>query len=105
MHRPPGAGQAFEVDSDGFGGRVELLYETSIRPGTWHFAEGTGAPRAWNVANEEKRIVLKVWIEGLGFTDVTDCRPRSPLNGWSPTNRPGDRQEKWARARHRSAHR
>jgi hypothetical protein len=33
------------------------------------------------------------------------CRPRSPTSGWSPTSKPGDRPRKWARARHRSAHR
>jgi transposase len=28
-----------------------------------------------------------------------------PISGWSPINRPADQPEKWARARHRSAHR
>jgi transposase len=31
-------------------------------------------------------------------------RPRSPTSGWSPTSKPEDHHEKWARARHRSAH-
>ncbi len=30
--------------------------------------------------------------------------PRCPISGWSPTSRPVDHHEKWARARHRSAH-
>ena len=32
-------------------------------------------------------------------------KPRCPTNGWSPTSKPDDHHEKWARARHRSAHR
>ena len=31
-------------------------------------------------------------------------KPRSPTSGWSKTNKPAARREKWARARHRSAH-
>jgi hypothetical protein len=31
-------------------------------------------------------------------------RPRRPTAGWSKTSAPGDQPEKWARARHRSAH-
>jgi hypothetical protein len=31
-------------------------------------------------------------------------KPRCPTSGWSPTSGPDDHQEKWARARHRSAH-
>ena len=31
-------------------------------------------------------------------------RPRRRTSGWSPTSRPELRRERWARARHRSAH-
>ncbi len=31
-------------------------------------------------------------------------QPRCPASGWSPTKRPEGHHEKWARARHRSAH-
>jgi glyoxalase family protein len=71
-----GARQAFELDGEGFGRRVELLHEPTVRPGTWHFAEGTAHHWAWNVANEENQMALKGWIEGLGFTDVTEQKDR-----------------------------
>ena len=31
-------------------------------------------------------------------------KPRCPTSGWSPTSKPDGQREKWARARHRSAH-
>jgi glyoxalase family protein len=70
-----GPHQAFEV-AGGFGGRVELVHEPELRPGTWHFAEGTPHHWAWDVANEESQMHLKGWIEGLGFTDVTEQKDR-----------------------------
>jgi glyoxalase family protein len=68
--------QAFEIDGEGFGRRVELLHEPDVRPGTWHFAEGTPHHWAWNVVNEENQMELKGLIEGLGFTDVTEQKDR-----------------------------
>ena len=68
--------QAFEIDGDGYGRRVELLHEPDVRPGTWHFAEGTPHHWAWNVVNEENQMALKGFIEGLGFTDVTEQKDR-----------------------------
>ena len=47
-----------------------------MRPGTWHFAEGTPHHWAWNVSNEDNQMHLKGWIEGLGFTDVTEQKDR-----------------------------
>ena len=71
-----GARQAFELDGEGFGRRVELLHEPDVRPGTWHFAEGTPHHWAWNVVNEDNQMELKGFIEGLGFTDVTEQKDR-----------------------------
>jgi glyoxalase family protein len=68
--------QAFEIDGEGFGRRVELLHEPDVRPGTWHFAEGTPHHWAWNVVNEENQMELKGLLEGIGFTDVTEQKDR-----------------------------
>ena len=65
-----------EIDGAGFGRRIELVHEPGVRPGTWHFAEGTPHHWAWNVANEDNQMALKGWIEGLGFTDVTEQKDR-----------------------------
>jgi len=70
-----GSHQAFEV-AGGFGGRVELVHEPDLRPGTWHFAEGTPHHWAWDVADEDNQMGLKGFIEGLGYTDVTEQKDR-----------------------------
>jgi glyoxalase family protein len=70
-----GPHQAFEVAA-GFGGRVELVHEPELRPGTWHFAEGTPHHWAWDVADEDNQMALKGFIEGLGYTDVTEQKDR-----------------------------
>jgi glyoxalase family protein len=67
---------AFEIPGEGFGRRVELVPEPDQRPGTWHFAEGTPHHWAWDVANEDNQMSIKGWIEGLGFTDVTEQKDR-----------------------------
>jgi len=70
-----GPHQAFEV-AGGFGGRVELVHEPELRPGTWHFAEGTPHHWAWDVTDEDNQMGLKAFIEGLGYTDVTEQKDR-----------------------------
>ena len=70
-----GPHQAFEV-AGGFGGRVELVHEPELRPGTWHFAEGTPHHWAWDVVDEDNQMGLKGFIEGLGYTDVTEQKDR-----------------------------
>ena len=70
-----GSHQAFEL-AGGFGGRVELVHEPELRPGTWHFAEGTPHHWAWDVVDEENQMGLKGFIEGLGYTDVTEQKDR-----------------------------
>jgi len=68
--------QAWDLGGDKFGGRIELIQEPDVRPGTWHFAEGTPHHWAWNVANEDNQMSLKAYIEGLGYTDVTEQKDR-----------------------------
>jgi glyoxalase family protein len=70
-----GPHQAFEV-AGGFGGRVELVHEPNLRPGTWHFAEGTPHHWAWDVVDQDNQMGLKGFIEGLGYTDVTEQKDR-----------------------------
>src|ERR1700727_53734 len=50
--------------------------EDELRPGTWHFAEGTPHHWAWDVADEDNQMGLKGFIEGLGYTDVTEQKDR-----------------------------
>jgi glyoxalase family protein len=68
--------QAWELPGDGLARRVELVHEPDVRPGTWHFAEGTPHHWAWNVPDEPTQYSVKTWLEGLGFTDVTEQKDR-----------------------------
>lgn len=67
---------AFELPGSGVARRVELVPEPDVRPGTWHFAEGTPHHWAWDVSTEERQYGIKGWLEGLGFTDVTEQKDR-----------------------------
>ena len=71
-----GARQAFDLGGAGYGSRIELVHEPDVRPGTWHFAEGTPHHWAWNVVDEANQMEIKGWIEGLGYTDVTEQKDR-----------------------------
>src|SRR5262249_39757715 len=71
-----GAHQAWDLEGEKFGSRIELIQEPDVRPGTWHFAEGTPHHWAWNVSNEDNQMSLKGYIEGLGYTDVTEQKDR-----------------------------
>ncbi len=67
---------AFELPGTGPGRRIELVHEPDVRPGTWHFAEGTPHHWAWDVEAERYQYGIKGWLEGLGFTDVTEQKDR-----------------------------
>jgi glyoxalase family protein len=71
-----GTSQAFDFGGASLSSRIELIQEPDVRPGTWHFAEGTPHHWAWDVVNEDNQMHLKGWIEGLGFTDVTEQKDR-----------------------------
>jgi glyoxalase family protein len=71
-----GPRQAWDLKGEPFGSRIELIVEPDVRPGTWHFAEGTPHHWAWNVDNEDNQMSLKGYIEGLGYTDVTEQKDR-----------------------------
>ena len=43
-----GEHQAWDLEGEKFGSQMELLHEPDVRPGTWHFAEGT--PHHWQAS-------------------------------------------------------
>jgi glyoxalase family protein len=61
---------------DGYGRIVELVEEPDLPQGTWHFGEGTIHHQAFDVISEQNQQVVKDWIVGLGFTDVSDRKDR-----------------------------
>ncbi|MGH2916201.1 MAG: VOC family protein [Solirubrobacteraceae bacterium] len=72
-----GANHQYRIgDAEGFGRILELVEEPNLRPGTWNFGEGTIHHHAFDVATAENQQVVKDWIVGLGFTDVSEAKDR-----------------------------
>ena len=61
---------------DGPGNVVELVEEADQPHGTWRFGEGTVHHVAFDAGSLENQMELKLFIEGLGYTDVSDVKDR-----------------------------
>jgi glyoxalase family protein len=64
----------------GAGNRVELVEEPDQPRGTWRFGEGTVHHVAWDAGTLENQMEIKLYIEGLGYTDVSDVKDRQYFN-------------------------
>ena len=72
-----GPNHQYRIGTDEGHGRILELVEEPDRPqGTWHFGEGTIHHQAFDVISRENQQVVKDWIVGLGFTDVSDSKDR-----------------------------
>jgi glyoxalase family protein len=60
----------------GRGRYVELKHEPDLAPGTWFFGEGSMHHAAWDIGDSESQLKIKGWLEGLGYTDVTEVKDR-----------------------------
>ena len=58
------------------GNVVELVEEPDQPHGTWRFGEGTVHHVAFDAGSLENQMELKLFIEGLGYTDVSDVKDR-----------------------------
>lgn len=66
------------VFGDGSAGRVlEVLHEPDLPQGTWTFAQGVVHHIAFDMGDRETQQDLKVHLEGLGFTDVSEPKDRN----------------------------
>jgi glyoxalase family protein len=71
-----GAWYQYEIEGDGYGRMIELVEEPDLPQGTWQFGEGTIHHHAFDVVSAENQQVVKDWIVGLGFTDVSEAKDR-----------------------------
>ena len=55
---------------------MELVEEPDQPHGTWRFGEGTVHHVAFDARSLENQMELKLHIEGLGYTDVSDVKDR-----------------------------
>lgn len=68
--------ESYDLGSGGAGRVVEVLEERDAPPGTWKFGEGTVHHVAWDAVTAEQQMELKLRLEGLGYTDVSDVKDR-----------------------------
>jgi glyoxalase family protein len=63
-------------DDQGHGRMLELVEEPELPQGSWHFGEGTIHHHALDAVTAENQAVVKDYIVGLGYTDVSDVKDR-----------------------------
>jgi glyoxalase family protein len=71
-----GRTELFELGNTGHGKNIELVAEPDVMPGTWRFGEGTVHHFAIDVNNPEDQQEIKDWLNGLGYTDVSERKDR-----------------------------
>lgn len=70
-----GASELWQL-GEGPGNLVELVEEPDAPRGTWRFGEGTVHHVAFDASTPENQMEVKLLIEGLGYTDVSDVKDR-----------------------------
>jgi glyoxalase family protein len=67
----------FTIGNDEGNGRIlELVEEPELPQGSWTFGEGTIHHQAFDVLDADNQQVVKDWLVGLGFTDVSESKDR-----------------------------
>ncbi|WP_296705836.1 VOC family protein [Algoriphagus sp.] len=56
---------------------IELLHVPDLPQGSWTFGVGLPHHMAFATANDQQNAELKAYIEGFGFTDVTEIKDRN----------------------------
>jgi len=71
-----GARVRYEAQNTKTGNVVELVHEPDLPQGSWTFGAGTVHHCAFKVNNLEEQTQVKAYLEGLGYTDVSDSKDR-----------------------------
>lgn len=66
----------YEMGEGGPGAIVDYILEPSREPGSWTFGEGYVHHCAFSVDSLESQMAVKLFLEGLGYTDVSDVKDR-----------------------------
>ncbi|WP_421796489.1 ring-cleaving dioxygenase [Haliscomenobacter sp.] len=67
----------FQVKDGGAARIVDVHHVPDLPQGSWHFAEGIPHHVAFAVDSDEQNTELKAYIEGFGYTDVTELKDRN----------------------------
>tara|TARA_R110001583_G_scaffold182192_5_gene339835 strand:+ start:8866 stop:9816 length:951 start_codon:yes stop_codon:yes gene_type:complete len=71
-----GAFTRYEVGNGGSGTIIDFELRPELPQGSWAYGEGTVHHCAFEVANLDVQRNVKLHLEGLGFTDVSDRKDR-----------------------------
>ncbi|MEQ8663871.1 MAG: VOC family protein [Gammaproteobacteria bacterium] len=71
-----GATVRFAMGSGRSGTLVDITAEPDRHQGTWTFGEGTVHHCAFDIASLDLQREYKAYVEGLGYTDVSDVKDR-----------------------------
>ena len=66
----------FSMGEGGTGTYTDFEIEPERKSGSWTVGEGAIHHMAYNVATREQQDAIKFFIEGLGYTDVSDVKDR-----------------------------
>ena len=66
----------YTVGRGGSGAIVDFVLEPNRKPGSWTFGEGYIHHMAFQVGDHDQQMAVKLYLEGLGFTDVSDVKDR-----------------------------
>ena len=66
----------YEMGAGGAGAIVDYAVEADRAPGSWTFGVGYIHHCAFSVASLDEQMTVKRFLEGLGFTDVSDVKDR-----------------------------
>lgn len=72
-----GAYTRFEIGKGGAGCTIDFLHEPDVPAGSWTFGVGTVHHVAFAVKNDEEQAQVKAFLEGLGYTDVSESKDRN----------------------------
>ena len=71
-----GASTRYEIGAGGSGAFIDFVLEPERKPGSWALGEGFIHHMAFQVADHAQQNELKGFLEGIGFTDVSDVKDR-----------------------------
>ena len=72
-----GAYHRFHINEGGAQKTVDLLHQPDVKQGSWIFAQGIPHHVAFQVATDKESADVKGWLEGLGYTDVSEIKDRN----------------------------
>lgn len=71
-----GAYARYEVQDGGAGRIVDYVEEPNVPQGSWIFGEGTVHHCAFRVDGNEQQLAFRDYVEGLGYTDISEVKDR-----------------------------